>query len=817
MSGVIAMDAYAKQVAGYLLDQSWQIALLVVVVGLISFALRQRSAHIRYLLWVIVLVKCLVPPAYFVPVAVLPERSFVEPLPLLLPEAPEMPTLLAVPPRASGSTGIEDIPKTPAPRNISISAKEAIVFVWLAGVLLFLWWIGSRVVRYTLWLRRRRMPLPPGLDQAFRDIFMGFKFTKPPKIWLARDINQPFVWGLVRGSVYLPEGFTRMEDPQYPRTLLAHELSHIARFDAAINVLQVAAQAIYWFHPFVWWMNRRIRQEREKCCDEMAVAQLNTLPEHYTRAIVEALAAERRSARRIPSLAIVGSIRDIEERIKTMMKPGKKFFKRPSLIAVIVVLLMALLTVPTALVLTARADTKAAIQRGDDESTQSLHQTTADGDIEQSHSNMAEEPGDRGSESTGLSQSILDKIIENRNKVENFKCINEKFTSFSADVFNTPYLKRDRPSEKAGKRIYRYDTDELALDNKGTGKVTMILEEADSEGLRTGNGLKTITNTWDGENSVRYTETPERSSAIIGGTKPPLEVTKRYAQPWTVFGGEFCNDLKRAIEQNEKIHIEKQKDGSYRIEILRPEDMKIIGVIDPDQGYSMIMREIYVKGKLSVKQKARFEQVEHGIWFPVSGENAHGFTTERRLSSIMTIKDIKINDPNFYDGLYHIDFAEGTYVTDRTTGFSYVTVSMGPSVLLVGKSLPKMKDLNIDLLPANTAGKRILVCFLDIEQRPSRNCLQELNARAQELKTKGIAVVAVQTTKIDKNSLDEWRRKFNISFPFGKVPGDEDETLSSWGVYSLPWLILTDRRHVVAAEGFGLSELDAKIKHINGD
>ncbi|MFC1634222.1 ankyrin repeat domain-containing protein, partial [Planctomycetota bacterium] len=184
------------------------------------------------------------------------------------------------------------------------------------------------------------------------------KPEKLPRIWLIQDIGQPFVWGLLRGSVYLPVDFLDLDGPERCRTILAHELSHVARFDAAINLLQVLAQAIYWFHPFVWWTNRKIRQEREKCCDEMTVAQFGTSPEHYTGAIVEALAVERRLARPIPSLAIVGSLKDIEERIRTMMRPGKKFYERPSLIAVLIVLLLALLTVPTALVLTAEAQEK---------------------------------------------------------------------------------------------------------------------------------------------------------------------------------------------------------------------------------------------------------------------------------------------------------------------------------------------------------------------------------------------------------------------------------------------------------------------------
>lgn len=136
---------------------------------------------------------------------------------------------------------------------------------------------------------------------------------------------------------------------------------------------------------------------------------------------------------------------------------------------------------------------------------------------------------------------------------------------------------------------------------------------------------------------------------------------------------------------------------------------------------------------------------------------------------------------------------------------------------LVRKPLPELKDLKVGLSPANTAGKMMLVCFLDIEQRPSRNCLRQLNAKAQELKAKGVVVAAVQASKIDENSLDEWRKRYDISFPLGMVQGDQEKARFTWGVRSLPWLILTDGRHVVTAEGFGLSELDGKIEQTDGD
>jgi len=283
-----------------------------------------------------------------------------------------------------------------------------------------------------------------------------------------------------------------------------------------------------------------------------------------------------------------------------------------------------------------------------------------------------------GAEDTGLAKFILDKMIENRNKIENFKCINEQLISYSTGALKDIYelhLKKGPPNEEAQKLLDNtcsYQIDLLALDNKGSGRVEKICEEADAKGNRTGNRIRKITTTWDGGNSIDYHETSKRNSAAIGVTKQPIELTKRYAQPWTVFGGNFCNNLKRALEQNEKISIEKQKDGNYRIEILRPQNRKIIGVIAPNQGYSVILRERYLEGKLYERDKARFEQVKPGIWFPVSGEYSTGITTGTGVRATMTIKEIKINDPNFYDGLYHVDFAEGTYVSDIATGLSYV-------------------------------------------------------------------------------------------------------------------------------------------------
>ena len=104
------------------------------------------------------------------------------------------------------------------------------------------------------------------------------------------------------------------------------------------------------------------------------------------------------------------------------------------------------------------------------------------------------------------------------------------------------------------------------------------------------------------------------------------------------------------------------------------------------------------------------------------------------------------------------------------------------------------------------------MCFWDMEQRPSRHCMSQILKQAAHLKQRDIILLAVQASKIDKDRLNEWVKKNNASFPVGIIQGDAEKIQFAWGVRSLPWLILTDRRHLVVDAGFRLNELSEKIE-----
>jgi hypothetical protein len=135
---------------------------------------------------------------------------------------------------------------------------------------------------------------------------------------------------------------------------------------------------------------------------------------------------------------------------------------------------------------------------------------------------------------------------------------------------------------------------------------------------------------------------------------------------------------------------------------------------------------------------------------------------------------------------------------------------------LTGSPLPRFHIPRIDAALAKTQGKKILLCFWNVGQRPSRNCIQQLAHLQGSLEAKGVSVVLVHISSPGDNPPEEWLEKNRIpllteTLGEGRVPARQ-----IWGVQVLPWLLLTDRNHVVTAEGFPLSELNQKLDGGNG-
>src|SRR5260221_8263766 len=84
----------------------------------------------------------------------------------------------------------------------------------------------------------------------------------------------------MRPVILLPVSALAGMTPEVMEAILAHELAHIRRHDYLLNMLQTAIETLLFYHPAVWWVGKKIRQERENCCDDLAVAACGGAPTH---------------------------------------------------------------------------------------------------------------------------------------------------------------------------------------------------------------------------------------------------------------------------------------------------------------------------------------------------------------------------------------------------------------------------------------------------------------------------------------------------------------------------------------------------------
>jgi hypothetical protein len=131
---------------------------------------------------------------------------------------------------------------------------------------------------------------------------------------------------------------------------------------------------------------------------------------------------------------------------------------------------------------------------------------------------------------------------------------------------------------------------------------------------------------------------------------------------------------------------------------------------------------------------------------------------------------------------------------------------------LLGKPLPALSGLKLAPASGAAGNGRLLVCFFDLQARPSRHCLTQLVNQADDLKAKGLGIVAVQAAAIDPGGIEDFVKREKIPFPVGRIEAEEEKTRFEWGIKSLPWLILTDKAHVVRAEGFTAAEVKDRLK-----
>jgi beta-lactamase regulating signal transducer with metallopeptidase domain len=284
-------------------------ALLVVVLaaGVALLGRVWKNPLCLHLLWVLVLLKLVTPPAVTVP---LPLPAQQAPLASEEQAASQHP---AHPSRVEASRGEaassmasrddlsfpEDrlLPESSAPELDAALVTQYQGIPWLA-VLAWIWSVGIvffasirayRIFRFSRLLRHGEAPSSAVLSMA-EGLAKRLGLRQVPPIRLLPVCISPLVWSLRgRPRVFLPAALFERLDEAAQEAILAHELAHVRRKDHWVRLLEVLITTLFWWHPVVWWAARQLQELEDQCCDGMVVDMTPHSAKSYATALLDTL------------------------------------------------------------------------------------------------------------------------------------------------------------------------------------------------------------------------------------------------------------------------------------------------------------------------------------------------------------------------------------------------------------------------------------------------------------------------------------------------------------------------------------------------
>lgn len=133
--------------------------------------------------------------------------------------------------------------------------------------------------------RQGVMPMGTVWERHLKDLGKRMGITKKVQLFISETLQVPVMIGFLKPVILLPAAMVNNLSPEQLEAILLHELAHIKRNDYLLNIFQSIVETILFFNPFVWWISRNIRLEREHCCDDLVIAG-TVQPMHYAKALV---------------------------------------------------------------------------------------------------------------------------------------------------------------------------------------------------------------------------------------------------------------------------------------------------------------------------------------------------------------------------------------------------------------------------------------------------------------------------------------------------------------------------------------------------
>jgi bla regulator protein BlaR1 len=266
-----------------LANHLWQSTLFAAAAAMLTLAFRKNRAHVRYWLWLAASVK------FLIPFAVLMAIGTQIAGPALVTAQPELSALVGTVSEPFSLIGLDAGASSRAARHedppVWTVVIGGLVAIWLAGcaTLLAIWAVRWRRIARAVC---EASPITDGpVLESLRRLEQRTVSRRIGLVSSSASI-EPGVFGIVRPVLLWPRSISERLSNAQVDAILAHELAHVRRRDNLSAAVHMLVEAIFWFHPLVWWVGARLVDERERACDE-EVVRLGSRPDVYAESILK--------------------------------------------------------------------------------------------------------------------------------------------------------------------------------------------------------------------------------------------------------------------------------------------------------------------------------------------------------------------------------------------------------------------------------------------------------------------------------------------------------------------------------------------------
>lgn len=188
---------------------------------------------------------------------------------------------------------------------------QMIVAFWVLGFILFAIRLFGGLKYISKIRKTAEYTIDPKWDLIVQNLAKRFPIKKGVQLAESAMVQVPMILGFFKPLILFPIGTLNNLDPKEVEAILAHELGHVFRNDYLVNILQSIVDVFFYFHPAAWWVSSQIRIERENCCDDLAIEVTNC-----SLTYAKALVSIKESSMSAPMMAM------------TIMKDDKKLLNR---------------------------------------------------------------------------------------------------------------------------------------------------------------------------------------------------------------------------------------------------------------------------------------------------------------------------------------------------------------------------------------------------------------------------------------------------------------------------------------------------------